>query len=292
MDDAQFVALVAEREGLPLGEVSAPTLPGKVNHTRIVRHPDQGWVLRTGDAPYDGERWCSEKARAAGIRTPRLLALGEIDGVGYCVQELIEPATHPAEDAPDVWSGLGELITTIGGLDLSGAPEQLFSRFGRNAEHAWRAHLDYNLAELTDSDPLLALGVYRADDQPWIRHRLSDSGVRELPQGLFHGDLVWQNLLRDHTSRLWLIDWGSASTGPVPGSELVHLRWAAAQSDLFPIDWLRQLEIELGQDPAVLDTLELLSSLDLVRWTLDRAPDQTQEYVGRARPVVERLRPS
>ena len=291
MESAELIERVAARHGLPVGRVSAPLLPGKVNDTVVIRHPDQSWVLRTGDGPYETEAWCSAAAQASGILTPRVVATGELDGQGYHVQELIEPGAHPDVDDDAHWVELGRLITAISQISLVGAPEPLFSRFGQDADHAWRSHLAYNLAELTPDDRLLDQQVYQPGDRAWIAARFVALTEQPFRQGLFHGDLCWRNLVVSTSGDTWVIDWGSAQTGPVPAAELVHLRLNAETTEGISLERLHALEAQLGQDAAVLDNLELLGAIDLVRWAIDRNPARLLELATRARRVVDRLRP-
>jgi aminoglycoside phosphotransferase (APT) family kinase protein len=83
--------------------------------------------------------------------------------------------------------------------------------------------VEYNLGELDATDPLLRMGVYSSKQQDRLRKTLTE--LREIPMrfGLSHGDLSIRNLLLPAGESPVLIDWGSASFGPVPLTDLLLL---------------------------------------------------------------------
>ena len=91
---------------------------------------------------------------------------------------------------PCCCASIGQYVRRLAGCAVDDAPATLFSRFGRDLAGAWQAHLGYNMSQLTEKDQLAAMGVYA----PYER-----------------------------SSLMGLIDWGCASFGPVPFTDLCVL---------------------------------------------------------------------
>jgi aminoglycoside phosphotransferase (APT) family kinase protein len=186
------------------------------------------------------------------------------------------------------WKILGRYARTIHAIPISDdAPDNLFTRFGRDLPAAWRAHLAYQLAELTPGDRLIALGVYPADEQSRLRQlvlRLADTAMEF---GLSHDDLASRNVLVRPDGELVLIDWGSAACGPVPFTDLLILLRDHERNGDPNTDDLTAFADGYGLDLDVLmptlDAIRTLTAIDLVRWALDRRPDRLPELVEHAR---------
>lgn len=358
--------------GLPAAPLREPDWPGEVNRVAVAGPAGQQVVVRCqrSDAPgaevlaeFERERWASDAARAVGIPTPRILAVGHLDGWAYSVQELVTGTLgeHAPDDGP-LWRELGRLTHQVSRIDLADAPDGLFSRFGRDLDVAWRQHLEYGLAELAPGDPLVDLGVYRDADRERLREILlsiraaagdgvgaasgdgdvaaagdaagaaagdGDGAAVDAPlrQGLLHGDLALRNLLITDDGEVVLIDWGSVRTGPVPLQEVVHLLgmedWiATAEGRKYEgrgpgeqgiraflegyldaqADEPEPQEPHSGQGsfrppaPERVDrlleqarALQMLETIDLVRWAIDQAPDQVEQRAHVARDLVARV---
>ncbi|MGY5766061.1 phosphotransferase [Brachybacterium sp. DNPG3] len=337
---------ILQELGMPDAPVRSPERAGVVNRVAIVGPAGAEVVVRCQRAPdaaeFECERWASDAARAAGIPTPRILAVGHLvdagpadggdldagsaDGWAWSVQELVDGTLgEHAADPSAVWRELGRLSRRIARLDLAGAPDGLFSRFGRDLDAAWEQHHAYGLDELAPGDPLVGLGVYRDEDRSRLREILAGIGGTAggtadgrargsagagapVEQGLLHGDLALRNVLLDADGQAVLIDWGSVRTGPVPLQETVHL---LGVEDGDPgADGIRAfLTGFAGDEGGAGDTgdagdagdagvdallaqaraLQVLETLDLVRWALDRAPAQIDQRARTARALVGRV---
>lgn len=101
------------------------------------------------------------------------------------------------------------------------APATLFTRFGRDLPSAWAAHLDYSIGQLNEQDVLLGRGIFTRREQNLVRN--AAQYLLDIPQrfGLSHGDLSLRNLIIPKGEAPVLIDWGSASFGPVPWADLL-----------------------------------------------------------------------
>ena len=254
---------------------------------RFARDPSQ-----TVD-PFDIELWALEAAAEVGIHTSAVVARGRAADTSYLVVECIAGTTASPDDL-EAWHAIGTSLRALSTVDTATAPSTLFSRFGRDLDAAWRAHVSYNLAMLTDEDPLIQLGVYRRSDQETIRAMLSSQLERALPQGLIHGDLSTRNVVAG--TRYAVIDWGAAHAGPVPWGDLDVLhRWHVMESRQSPVSAAAWAEVLRGAgiDPEtarpVLWELAVLGALDVVRWAREQRPDRLEELRESSRRVIDRM---
>nr|WP_109228286.1 phosphotransferase [Serinibacter arcticus] len=172
-----LAAEVARRHGLRWSSSSVPAWTGFVNAVAVMRTDDGAThVLRVphsadhpGLSPAD-QNWVQRRAAEAGVPLPRVLGHGRIDGVPYQVQEFVEGTSGALlVDTPgeiELWRRAGRWAARIAEIDLDGAPDALFTRFGRDADRAHRRNLAYHREQLVPGDPLLALGVYETSDVP------------------------------------------------------------------------------------------------------------------------------
>ena len=294
--DAVLARRIAVRAGLRPRHVEPIVDLGRVNHVFVI-HGDAGRhvvrfaldPLRTGG--YEVEAWCLTQAAARGIPSPQVVGVGSESGVPYLVETFVEGAAGTSGGS-DGWRVLGAYARIIHEIPLDhGAPEGLFTRFGRDPTVAWRAHLNYNLNALDATDPLLALAVYPPQWQSALRDAVRRLSEAELAFGLIHGDLSLRNLLLSPDQGPVLLDWDTAAVGPVPDGDLVSLL-RAHQAENYP----NQSALEAFADgcglklddvlPMLRDHL-VLGHLDLVRWARDRRPDLLAETVAASRSGVE-----
>lgn len=288
-----MVRRIAQRHRL---EDPFVALPGGItNHVftngeqvvRFPRDPQRGVLTDVGE--FAKEAWCAARAREAGVSTPEVWVADEVSGVPYQVQSLVAGG-HADEHTPALWRRLGEVAARLAAMPLGDAPASIFSRFGRDLPAAWRQHVEYNLAALGDGDRLLELGVYGAADLGWLREWVAACEFEGLSHGLHHGDLNPGNVLVDEAGDLVLIDWGSATAGPVPWGDLVHLQRGGFEHQAE--DFTAAFGVTAGAVAETLPRFDLLQALDLVRWAIDRRPDLLDQYVEQATATVRRVRPT
>ena len=294
--------VVAARHGIPSGPIAGPAWPGVMNDVCLVGEIGDRVVVRarrerSALEEFEREAWCAAAVRDLGVRTPRILAHGVVGDVAYSVQEAVEGDSGERHRSNALWRHLGRTARMIASVDLRAAPASLFTRFGRDPDAAWRAHLDYNLGELTRDDPLIGLGVYARSVLPALRHLVGSLGDRPIASGLVHGDLALRNLIVSGDGAPVLIDWGSASTGPVPHTDLVNLlrnrdgeaHPTDAEIDAFVAGFQERAvsgELGSGQLLGQARAARVLHGLDVARWAIDRAPDRLPDAVADARTVV------
>jgi aminoglycoside phosphotransferase (APT) family kinase protein len=291
-----LVREIAQRHELRPGRVNPVVGHGSVNRVFVVDSGASRFVVRFAIDPlrhdeFEVEEWCLAQAAAHGIPSPEVVARSSLRGVPYLIETFVEgtPGTrHPSLDTWPALAAYAHILHTIPVTD--DAPEGLFSRFGREPAAAWRAHLTYNIDQLTATDPLLRLGVYPAELQIRIRGRLSTLRECDWSYGLRHADLFPRNLIVPPQGVPVLIDWGSASTGPVPFGDLLPVVREQRATGYPPVNELREFAAALGAPlDEVGDTVEsllLLDALDLVRWAINKRPDRLHETVVSARAHV------
>jgi aminoglycoside phosphotransferase (APT) family kinase protein len=276
---------------------------GSVNRVFTLGLGNDRCVVRFAIDPLRGdefatEAWCLEVAKSHGLPGPETLASGTFCGVPYAIQRFVPHVPPDRVSRRDLWQTLGRYARRINDLPVTDdAPVGLFSRFGRDLPAAWQAHLAYNLAELTSEDPLISLGVYAPEEQPRLRSIISVLARTPMRFGLSHGDLAVRNVLVSPDGTLVLMDWGSASCGPVPYTDLLTLVRHHDQDDDPSTADLAAFGAGYGVDLSeiwhIVEAVRQVSALDLVRWAAERRPDRLAELVvlarrELARPVVQR----
>lgn len=153
-------------------------------------------------------------ARAAGVRTPRLLAFDDsrdLLPVPYAVYERVHGAPLSAlaldpETTPLLWRELGgDLARLHTGVAADGAMAQLSTHTTDLDPQPWL-------------DDLHGRDLLADDDQRWLRawlRALEPFARVPVPPRLCHGDVNTSNIMADPTTHtyLGLIDWGGAGWG-------------------------------------------------------------------------------
>jgi aminoglycoside phosphotransferase (APT) family kinase protein len=262
-------------------------LPGMVNRVFRVRGLRTDWVVRF---PLDDQRanefptevWAARQAHSSGVPTARTVATGLLDARPYLIVEYVEP--HQDQDEDQAWRWLGRYASRVATTRLDEAPEEVFSRFGRDLPRAWRAHLSYNLDAVTAQDPLLEDGVYQEADRVWLRASIKRLMTIDFAFGLAHGDLAPRNLVpRRPPLPPVLLDWGTATTGPAPWTDLQRVYGWATYDRTVTKSALDHFAHAAGvpldeQTSAVLEQMSALRFLDLARWARKWRPDLYEEY--------------
>ncbi len=295
---ARAARRVAARHGLPTTPVEELVGLGTVNRVFVLGPVRDRYVVRFARDPlreneFTTEDWCLRLAVTAGVPVPDPVAHGVLDDVAYGVQRFVEHVGRDGLSRHELWRAVGGYARRIHELAIpEDAPPGLFSRFGRNLPAAWQAHLAYHLSELRADDPLIELGVYSPAEQARLHAMVSDLAEVRLTFGLNHGDLAPRNLIRRPDGVLVLLDWGSASCGPVPYGDLATLS-ARHDEDGDPRSddlaaFAAGYGVDLDQVELTLQSIRALTALDLARWALDRRPDRLPVLVASARDTLAR----
>lgn len=272
-----------------------PLLGGMVNQTYRASRLIGGDVVlrfpidRLGENEFPVEYWATCQAGKAGIPIAQPVIHGVYCDVPFMVSEFVEADPRPTENP---WKWLGRYARTIGLIDLREAPPSLYSRFGPDLEHAWSAHLRYNLEALGGDDRLHRDGAYSSRTD--LFRRLHSLTIDRYEFGLAHGDLAPRNLIsRGSDAPPVLIDWGAAETGPTPWTDARRVfEWAFVDQSISPADYEQFVAgagLATTEDRHTLASMTALHLLDATRWALDKRPDLYDDYVRRCRMGLDRL---
>ena len=294
---------------LGLGDGTAQALAGgNENHAVRARTGSADVVVRFTRDPgrlrgdtFDVEAWCAGAAARAGIRTAPVVARTHIEGESVLVVEHVTGQATAADDLA-AWRAIGAAAARLAEVGTDDAPDGLFSRFGRDLDAAWDAHLVYNLDALGPDDALPGLGVYDARDRDGLRDVVASLRGRDLRQGLVHGDLCHRNLVTASDGGYVVLDWGSAQVGPRPWTDVEQIhRWHVTRDAETPVSaaaWDEVLGAVLegtGVSPdaaaGIVGSLAVLHALDVVRWAQDRRPDRLAELATQSAATVRRELP-
>ena len=237
---------------------------------------------------YRKEAWCAARAHEVGVRTPQVLDAGTQEGRAFAVLAFVEGAAPPQE--PAIWRELGNMARCIHGIATKGWGGRMHA--AGCFEESWRAHLDYNIASLTDDDALIAREVFDASGARRLLGALNRIRGTDFRFGLCHGDIALWNVLAGRDGAPWLLDWGCAVAHIVPHYEINEIlrtaRPAAAQWDAF----LEGYGISPAAYAAMGPDLKALSAMrevDTLRWAIDKSPGDIAVQTARARAAVANL---
>lgn len=275
---------VAVRLGLACQPLRAVVGSGSVNHVYVTGAGDERRVIRFARDPlcnavFEAEAWSAARAKKLGVPTPATTAVGELRGIPYGVQRFVAGHLVTDDTSALVWSTLGAYGRIINGIQPDrSTPATLFSRFGQDLKAAWASHLSYNLEQLDRKDPLLRNSVLTRKQQQSLRATVLDLSDVPLDHGLSHGDLTPRNLIQPDAGPLVLIDWGSATFGPVPWTDLLAIDQDARVSGIAATRRLEAFLDGMGLDLSTVrptfEKFRRLQLLDLVRWATDQRPDR------------------
>ena len=262
---------------------------GKTEIVVRLNKPEDDVAKMHGD--YRKEQWCIDRAAAAGIPGPEVLAVGEHSGRAFMLQKRIPGVNGKESGMPptDLMRTLGRYARLIHSIPVTGFGDLVETFENNAAEKGWLRFVDYNLGELTANDPLLSLGVYTPHQQDAVRQRFLWLRGLPLRVGLNHGDLARRNTIVDEAGRVSLLDWGCAELNIVPHYDLnallqwyqpdhANLRAFLDGYGISPLEWTTVL--------TELNAFMLLKAFDLTRWAIDRCPARTTEIASRAERCV------
>ena len=211
------IAAISARHGLDVQRWTA--LPGRGTAVSVYLL-DDAWALRVArDHPaaiagLRNDAIVIPAARAAGVRTPRLIAFddsGQLTPTPYAIYEQVQGAALDTlalspEAAPMIWRELGrDLARLHSGVGAEGAIAQIGAHDTAADPRPWL-------------DELIAAGQLDAAAGEWLRTwlaRLEPFASAAWTPRLCHGDINASNLMVDADRYEYraLIDWGGAHWG-------------------------------------------------------------------------------
>jgi aminoglycoside phosphotransferase len=238
------------------------------------------------------ELWCAAAARAAGVQTPEILAVGEFEGRPYQVQSSAPGRQPNPDEHAAMWEAMGRWARAIHAVPVTGWGLELIGEGAFAGD--WAAHVAYNIEALAPDDPLLALGVLDRATSIDLKRRFKRLAHTPFTFGLSHGDLAMPNVLVDDdaSGALALIDWGCAGAFPVPHYDINEMiryeRVTSAEIDIFRSGY--GLSDDAFSEMAVdLSDLGALRAVDTLRWGLVHAPNALDTLIRHAERALARL---
>ena len=174
--------------------------------------------------PFDVEQWCARAATAVGVAAQATVARAHVGGHSVIVQEFVPGRPAAADD-----------LGGVGGH----RPGRRRAGWGRPHRRPGRSLLPVRprprrrLARPPRLQPgqsdgrRPAAGAGRLQPGavgPSLRRLISGLRRHRLGHGFVHGDLSTRNLIADPVGSYVVLDWGSASAGPTPWTDLELIR--------------------------------------------------------------------
>ncbi|WP_308634900.1 phosphotransferase family protein [Paenibacillus silvisoli] len=279
---------------------------GMVNQVCVVATERRKVVVRMNDEAaytrFEKEKWCIERAAAAGIPVPEVLTVGTVEDSSYMIQTFIEGDNGLDSEVPEshIWRQLGGYARRFHAIEVSGFGEELVDPARgvfRSPPHpgsdgSWLGYVQYNINSLTERDKLIELGVLTAETSERVRAIFERLKQQSFRFGLIHNDLSLKNTIVDPAGQAIVIDWENAEVSVVPHEDLIEIMkcqmlGGSPDSDGFQafLDGYGYAEKELD----VTWELLLLRAFDKLRWAIDRSPDLVESFAAYAKRVVDRV---
>lgn len=277
---------------------------GSVNQVFLLQLPSGKVVVRMNDhertlLEYQKEGWCIAAARAQGIPVSSVLSIGAFQSYAYMIQTFVagEVGTHSQLDKQFIWRQMGSYLKRMQAISVQGYGENLADRQSglfQSPLHAgfdgtWKGFLDYNIQSLTAQDELIQLGVLSIRQSKMVRQQFEQLLDCPFAFGLYHGDISLKNTIVAADGTVHLIDWGCAGVSVMPHWEFVQVMLALMSNQHPHQAALRALAEGYGfsqseyQDmQPLLNTLLMLLAFDKLRWAIDCAPEQINNFVANA----------
>lgn len=264
---------------------------GLVNHVHIVTTDKDSLVVRIDPDEstlnrFRKEIFCAEVALRNGVKTPQVYKIGIHEDHPYMLMQYIEGIdgnNHP--DQSKIWESLGNYARKIHKIEVGGYGENYL---GENEfDDQWERFLGYNIDSLNSQDKVLLLGILSGSQQEEILSIFQQLSSTDINIGLCHHDLSPKNTIVNYGGDVFLIDWGSATVGPCPHLDLIEildssLEKNSVEFNLF-LDAYGMSRTDFRKIEENLKFIDLLESMDKLRWAIDRKPEKIGEFGKRVK---------
>jgi aminoglycoside phosphotransferase (APT) family kinase protein len=303
--DLEVVESIMRRFRLSPGKAEIVFLgAGSCNNNYLASHKDKKLVVKLSKpdreykaaSEYKKEQWCLDKAHSLAIPSPIVLEVGKEQGRAYMIQSYVEGTVGAALDdksslAPlvqlQVWRKLGEYARKIHTIPVTGWGEELESDGVFTG--SWAKHLQYNIASLSDNDPLVSMGVLTHAQSDVLKGELLALEQKPIKFGLNHGDLALRNTIIDTSGQVSLLDWGTARAELVPYFDINEILRSTKPNQETLQAFLDGYGISASEFEGMqsgLRILNLLHVVDTMRWAIDRMPSVIQEHAQRVKEAI------
>lgn len=288
--------IAAEHFGTPAVNACPILARGSVNKIVRVEVPPRALVVRMSEEPqafeqYRKEAWCIRQANTKGVPSPKVLAVGVRNSRSYMIQAFIDgkDGDDCSNDSVGVWRTLGQYAARVHSIPVSGWGLRLIDPASGAFDQSWQKYLAYNVASLTEADPLLALGVLTPKQSPQVRQLFERLEQGRFTFGLSHGDWSPRNARIGIDGRTYLLDWGCARAEIVPHFDLTEIlrgHGDTSQEVTAFLDGYGMSREAFEAIRADLKTLSLLRTIDTLRWAIDHAHQSLQRYIDHAKWAI------
>lgn len=147
---------------------------------------------------------------------------------------------------------------------------------------SWLRYINYNISSLTLDDKIIELGVITEKESKKIKNIFLELLNTNFNFGLIHYDLSLKNTILTTTGEVYLIDWGSAKSAPVPHLDIAEivdfsLDENSKQFALFLEGYGLKFQ-EYEKIKTEMAKINLLINMDKLRWALDRRQDKIDYF--------------
>jgi len=187
-------------------------------------------ILRVNKASevgtYTKERWCADLARAQGILTPKVLAVGKTEALSFHISEYVEGEDLldlPRTARSKAWRDVGVMLQKLHQVSAQGFGEDLAGSVHGGAPTTLKDWADWFKEYCCESGDLIHQQVLNVEQHRKVIENFDMIGMAKVNPVVCHGNAVEKNFRIDKKGRTWLLDWGTAS-GHSPLLDIAELQ--------------------------------------------------------------------
>lgn len=269
---------------------------GEVNKVFKVKTKEGILILRINDvyeySRFLKEGWCIDQAIKTGVSSPEALVIGKNNQYAYMLTRYIDGRNGTEIPSTQrTWKELGQNLAKIHRVTTRGFGESL-EDMEHNTRANWEKYLDDNISALASGNEFLSTSTLSGAQAAELRRLFESLRKNEFQFGLCHGDYSLANtILTD--SKLWIIDWGSASSGVIPHHDFSVILDESLSEDGNEFKALLEgygLSIDefitIRKDMKI---LQLLETVDKLRWALDKSPKRVSHHKERLKKIADSM---
>ena len=270
---------------------------GEVNEVFVVKTNKQKIVIRLNNKDvlnqFKKGVWCIEQVQFLNIDTSPVIQFGIFKEYAYVILKFLDGINGKEYyNSKYIWNDFGGKLNKIHQISTKGWGDNMIEP--GSFEGSWKDFLNYNISSLNDEDTLLN-NVISKDQSSKLKERFLTLADKKFIFGLNHGDVSLKNSIINSENQVFLIDWDSSESHIVP-----HFDFACIISYCFNYNFENEdfkhliqgygmLDIEFESIKHDIISIILLTSIDKLRWAIDRKPEKIQEHSKRLISVVKRF---
>lgn len=291
--------IIYKHLGQKAQEISQIINRGQVNEIYIVTTESSKYIVRidlsesTTDR-FEKEAWCMNETGKLGILGPTIFGVGIKAEHPYMIMSYVEGKNgdEAIENEKDkIWNELGKYARKIHSIPVEGYGEGMITP--GVFKDSWLRYINYNISSLTPDDKIIELGVITEKESKKIKNIFLELLNTNFNFGLIHYDLSLKNTILTTTGEVYLIDWGSAQSAPVPHLDIVEILDSSLgenskQFALFLEGYGLTFQ-EYEKIKTEMAKINLLINIDKLRWALDRRRDKIDYFSQKVKNKLAKL---